>query len=48
MQTDLIEIQSPAPGTQLLLQVLRFGTPGTGPKAYIKVRCTPMRCQRFW
>ncbi|MBK9441640.1 MAG: succinylglutamate desuccinylase/aspartoacylase family protein [Comamonadaceae bacterium] len=36
MQTDIIEIQSPAPGTQLSLQVLRFGTPGTGPKAYIQ------------
>ncbi len=36
MQTELIELESPAPGTQLSLQVLRFGTPGTGPKAYIQ------------
>ena len=36
METDILEIQSPAPGTQLSLQVRRFGTPGTGPKAYIQ------------
>jgi predicted deacylase len=36
MQTELIPLQSPAPGTQLSLQVLHFGTPGIGPKAYIQ------------
>lgn len=36
MQTEHISLQSPSPGTQLALQVLRFGTPGARPKAYIQ------------
>ncbi len=36
MQAELLCLQSPTPGTQLSLQVLRFGTAGTGPKAYIQ------------
>ena len=36
MQTETIELQSPAPGTTHTLQVLRFGTPGARPKVYIQ------------
>lgn len=36
MHTQYIELQSPSPGTRQSLSVLRFGAPGTGPKAYIQ------------
>jgi len=36
MKTELISLQSPAPGSHLSLQVLRFGTAGIGPKVYIQ------------
>jgi uncharacterized protein len=36
MKTELIELISPAPGQRLTLSVLRFGTAGAGPKAYIQ------------
>ncbi|MDH3451851.1 MAG: M14 family metallopeptidase [Gammaproteobacteria bacterium] len=36
MQVDYIELPVPAPGTQRTLQVLRFGTPGARPKAYLQ------------
>lgn len=35
MQTETLAIPSNAPGTRHELQVLRFGTPGASPKAYI-------------
>jgi uncharacterized protein len=36
MKTDHIDLVSPAPGQRLSFTVLRFGTPGAGPKAYIQ------------
>lgn len=36
MKKETIPLPSASPGTTLALQVLRFGTPGTGPKAYIQ------------
>lgn len=36
MQIETIPVQSSAPGTRHELQVLRFGTPGASPKAYLQ------------
>lgn len=36
MQVQTIELMSPAPGVTQQLRVLRFGTPGRGPKAYVQ------------
>lgn len=36
MQTQLIDLVSDAPGIRHTLQVMRFGVPGAGPKAYIQ------------
>lgn len=36
MQTIAIPLPSPAAGTQRAITAFRFGTPGTGPKAYIQ------------
>ena len=36
MQTDTIALTSGSPGTSHSLQVLRFGSPGRGPKAMIQ------------
>lgn len=36
MQTELVDILSPGPGTRYTLQVLRFGTAGGQPKVYIQ------------
>jgi predicted deacylase len=36
MKTEIIDLQSPAPGTRQSIQVLRFGTPGASPKVYIQ------------
>jgi len=36
MQTQIIELLATAPGTAQRLSVLRYGTPGTGPKAVIQ------------
>ncbi|MDH3714217.1 MAG: M14 family metallopeptidase [Gammaproteobacteria bacterium] len=36
MQVEQILLPAPAPGTQRKLQVLRFGTPGARPKAYLQ------------
>ncbi len=36
MHTQTLELLSGSPGIRQTLQVLRFGTPGTGPKVYIQ------------
>ncbi len=36
MHIDTIELQSDSPGAHHHIQVLRFGTPGAGPKAYVQ------------
>jgi len=36
MQMEQLQLPTPAPGTQRTLEVLRFGTPGARPKAYVQ------------
>ena len=36
MRTETIELQADSPGTRHSVQVLRFGTPGAAPKAYVQ------------
>jgi predicted deacylase len=36
MRTEILQLLSGSPGLQQSLQVLRFGTPGKGPKAYLQ------------
>jgi predicted deacylase len=36
MQSEILQLLSGSPGLQQSLQILRFGTPGKGPKAYLQ------------